>query len=341
MADQDLQSSGRKLGPATTIRAVIGGWLMGMANLVPGISGGTMLVAAGIYREFIDAIADITRFRFNRRAVTLLVVVVVSALVSIAGLAGVVSLALAEFRWGAYSLFIGLTLGGAPLLAKMASPMTRAAWCGFVAGLMVMIGLVAAQTLGTGNSGGSSGPLMLAIGGAAGAGAMILPGVSGAYLLLLLGQYRPIVDAIKETVSAARVGDFAGVIDQLGVLVPVGVGVVLGVVVIANLLRAVMHRWEKATLGVLLGLLIGAPAGLYPFKQGVPPSVGEVFEGAVVTQANVAELADPENARDWPERVFTPTAGEVFGSLGLIVLGAGLTFALARVGGRPSDRKDD
>ncbi|MBZ0173477.1 MAG: DUF368 domain-containing protein, partial [Phycisphaerales bacterium] len=100
-----------RLSPALIGRCAAGGVLMGLANLVPGISGGTMLVAAGIYTRFIDAISDVTRFRFRLPGVVLLGVVVVAALVAIGGLAGVISAGLAEFRWGMYSLFIGLTLG--------------------------------------------------------------------------------------------------------------------------------------------------------------------------------------------------------------------------------------
>ncbi len=102
------------------IRSSIGGCLMGLANLVPGISGGTMLLAAGVYPGFISAIAEVTRFRFRIRSLVLLASVVASAALAILLLAGNVKDLVTNYRWLMYSLFIGLTLGGVPLVYRMA-----------------------------------------------------------------------------------------------------------------------------------------------------------------------------------------------------------------------------
>lgn len=318
-------------------RAGLGGVMMGLANLVPGISGGTMLVAAGVYRAFIDAVSEVTRLRLSRRAVGLLAVVVGAALVSIGAFASVVAWGLAEFRWGMYSLFIGLTLGGAPVLVRLARPFTRGVWAGLAVGAAAMIGVVILQSGSDPASAREGGVAMLVVGGVAGASAMILPGVSGAYLLLLLGQYERIIGAIKDFMHAGAGGDVSGAIAQLGVIVPVGVGVVLGVAGVSNLLRFVLHRYEKVTLGVLLGLLLAAPAGLYPFKRAEPPTLGGMYRGEIVTEANLADATDRKNAKHWAERTFTPGAGHVAGSLGLIALGFGLTLGVSRLGRGRSD----
>lgn len=331
-AREDGRDAGVVLSRGLVLRAAVGGGLMGLANLVPGISGGTMLVAAGVYRAFIDAVSDVSRLRLSRGAIGLLAVVVGAALVSIGGMASVVAWGLAEFRWGMYSLFIGLTLGGAPVLVRLARPMTGAVWGGVVAGAVAMAGVVWLQASGVGSGGNGGGMLALFFGGVAGASAMILPGISGAYLLLLLGQYERIIGAVKDFVSAATALDVQGAAAQLGVLVPVGLGVVVGVALVSNVLKVVLHRYEKATLGVLLGLLLAAPLGLYPFKRGVPPSVGEVFMGEVVTEANVAEFADRSNAKDWSERAFAPSAGHIAGALGLVVVGFAATMGVSRLG---------
>lgn len=115
--------------------------------------------------------------------------------------------------------------------------------------------------------------------------------------------------------SAATQVDVEGGLAQLDVIMPVGIGVVVGVVAVANPLRFLLHRYEKATLGVLLGLLLVAPAGLYPFREGVPPQVADMFEGELVTEENVAEFATPENAKDWPQHTFKPNLGHIGGSL--------------------------
>ena len=128
---------------AGAIRAAVGGVLMGLANLVPGISGGTMLLAAGIYTDFIEAIADITVFKFRRSAIVLLATVVGSAAVAILLLAGAVQALVINHRWIMYSLFIGLTLGGAPLVWRLAEPVTAPVYVGAAAGFVVMLLMVA------------------------------------------------------------------------------------------------------------------------------------------------------------------------------------------------------
>ena len=303
---------------------------MGLANLVPGISGGTMLVAAGIYTRFVDAISDVTRLRFKASSIVFLGVVVLAAVIAIGALAGVIAQALIDFRWGMYSLFIGLTLGGAPLLAGMirTKGFGPAAIGGTIFGVAAMAGLVLVQAGGGGSSGGTSGSVMLFLGGVAGASAMILPGVSGAYLLLLLGLYDTIINSIKTFVKAGTSMDIDAALGELGVVIPVGLGVVFGVVAVSNLLRFLLNRYESPTLGVLLGLLLAAPLGLYPFREGVEPVVGDEIRGQIVTAETVGDI-DP---KDWQQQSFTPSAVQIAGAGGLVVLGFIATLGIARLG---------
>ena len=108
--------------PQLVLRGGIGGTLMGLANLVPGISGGTMLLAAGVYPGFIGAIAEVTTLRFRLRSMVTLGSVGVAAALAILLFAGTVKSLVEENRWMMYSLFIGLTLGGVPLVWRMARP---------------------------------------------------------------------------------------------------------------------------------------------------------------------------------------------------------------------------
>lgn len=338
MPDGDTHAEPSK--PAITglaVRSIFGGVLMGLANLVPGISGGTMLLAAGIYTRFIEAISDVTRLRLRARSLLVLGLVVVSALAAIVLLSGTIKDLVVERRWVMYSLFIGLTLGGAPIVWRMARPATPAVWVGAACGFIAMAVLAVAQSRGVGAGGGGGGASNLALlflAGVAGASAMILPGVSGAYLLLVLGQYVVILASIDRLKEAARAGDVGAAMGEWTVVVPVGVGVVTGVVVVSNVLRWLLARHEKATLGVLLGLLVGAVVGLWPFQRGVAPAAGDVIKGAVLT-AETAPLVDPD---DWPTAYFAPTAGQAAGSAGLIAAGLGLTLLIARLG---ADRRRD
>ncbi len=329
--------------PTRLARAALGGVLMGLANLVPGISGGTMLLAAGVYRAFIHAVAEVTTLRFRPRSILLLGAVGGAAVLAIGLLAGPTKALVVEQRWIMYSLFIGLTLGGVPLVWRLARPATAEVWIGAACAFAVMVLMALGQP---GGSGGERNTALLLVSGVAGASAMILPGVSGGYLLLLLGQYVTIlgaVDGLKigliETLEALRSGtlDLADIVgssqaapalEALGVLMPVGIGVVVGVVGVSNAVRWLLDHYAHPTLGALLGLLFGAVVGLWPFQEGVPPGPGDVLKGQVLT----AETASEVEADDWPVRTFRPSSAQVGGSLGLVLAGLGITLLVARVG---------
>ena len=318
-------------------RSIFGGILMGLANLVPGISGGTMLLAAGIYPKFIDAVAEVTRFRFRFRSLLLLGCVAVAAGLSILLLAGVLKNLVVDWRWIMYSLFIGLTLGGVPVVCKLAKPATPSLIIGGVLAFLAMVGLAVLQAYGIVAS-GSSNFLMMFAAGLAGASAMILPGLSGGYLLLLMGQYVPILSAIDQFKDALKDRDFGAIMEPaISVVLPVGLGVVVGIAVVGNLLQWLLNRFRKATLGVLLGLLIGSTVGLWPFQMGVEPKIGDTIKGQIVTAESLKEV-DPE---DWKTEFFQPTGVQIAGSCFLILIGFGVTMGIAAVGGEKPSKKID
>ena len=323
------------MSPKWGLRCLLGGALMGLANLVPGISGGTMLLAAGIYPRFIQALADLSGLRLRKDSFIVLGLVGVAAAVAILLGAGPVKDAVIEHRWAMYSLFIGLTLGGVPVLWQMARPARNAFWVGMVAGLIVMAGLAWLQIDGASSGGSREGIPMMFIAGVAGASAMILPGVSGGYLLLVLGVYVPVLSAIDALKEALKVNDLASASDPiLGVVLPVGVGVAIGVLVISNLIKVVLERYEQPTLGALMGLLVGAVFGLWPFQEGVAPRVGEMFKAQTLTAERLADLAPDK----YPTEFFAPTFTDVMMAVGLVGVGYMITTLVARLGGAKPER---
>ena len=202
-------------------------------------------------------------------------------------------------------------------------------WIGLAAGFLAMIGLAAMQMTRYSSQSGKAGYFMLFVAGVAGASAMILPGVSGGYLLLLLGQYVPILSAIDRFKEALKAGD-VGTAFSVGLTVglPVGIGVMLGIVCVSNLLRVLLDRYRKPTLGVLLGLLLGAVIGLWPFQQGVKPEVGYVVKGQVLTEELLKKL-EPE---DYPTQYFEPDGVQVGGAVLLLLAGFGVTTVISRLG---------
>ena len=282
------------------VRGVVGGVMMGLANLVPGISGGTMLVATGVYTRFINAIAEVSTFKFRLGSLVTLACVVGSAVAAIVLLAGPVKDLVIDQRWIMYSLFIGLTLGGLPVVWQMAKPGTRSLWVGAACGFLAMAGLAYFQQY-AGGTGGSehTGWVMMLVAGGAGASAMILPGVSGGYLLLVLGVYVPILGAISDCKSAIGSSDWAALGEPaLDVVLPLSIGVVIGIVGVSLILKMLLSLAPKPTLGVLLGLLVGAVIGLFPFQEGIKPIPTSTFRGQVfvIDEANGNQVMIETNA---------------------------------------------
>ncbi len=317
-------------------RGVVGGVLMGLANLVPGISGGTMLLAAGVFPDFIRGVSDVTTLRFERRSLTVLASVGGAAAVAILLLAGTVKDLVVDYRWVMYSLFIGLTLGGVPIVRALLGKEDTRSRVGAVIGFLGMAALAWAQASGAVGTGSNDGFVWMLFAGVAGASAMILPGVSGGYLLLVMGAYVPILSGIDQFKEALKAADPSALMDPfLGVVLPVGVGVVVGIVAVANALRWALENHKNTTLGVLLGVLVGAVVGLYPFQQGVQPAVGDIVKGRALTEQTLAEL----DREDWPTQIFTPSALQVGGSFGLVLVGLGITLGIRKLGSK-EDTKD-
>lgn len=318
------------------LRSAFGGVLMGLANLVPGISGGTMLLAAGIYDRFITAIADLSVLRFTRQAVLILSVVVIAGAAAILLGATVVKDLVVNHRWIMYSLFIGLTLGGVPVILRLLPNLARASiWLAAAVGFGIM---AAVTQISPDSAGAQGGYLLMFVGGIAGAAAMILPGISGAYLLLVLGIYVPLLAAIslfKEgclTALSSESGGFAAgwpmILESWHVGIPVGLGLLVGILFVSNLLKWLLKRCPDATHGFLLGLLLGSVLGLWPFQQPVQPVVGEIIKGQAVTAETLALIP----AEDWRLERFTPTPAQIGIALALIVVGFAATLVIARFG---------
>jgi len=312
-------------GAALGIRPVLGGVLMGLANLVPGVSGGTMLLAAGVYEAFVASIAELTTLRLRLRPILTLGTIAVSAALAILLLAGPTKDLVVHQRWVMYSLFIGLTLGGVPLVWRMARPASPPVVGGAAVGLLVMVALALSEGVGGGEE-AQTGWLFVA--GIAGASAMVLPGISGGYLLLLLGQYVPILSALDALKVGLSEMDVRALLEAARVVVPVGVGVGVGIVGVSNLIRWLLEHARQATLGLLLGLLLGAAAGLWPFQEGVRPEPGDVVKGRTLDAAAIAEL----EAEDWPLVRFPPSPAQAAGSLALVGLGLLATLAIDHLG---------
>jgi putative membrane protein len=331
--------------------SLLAGFLMGLANLVPGLSGGTMILVLGLYERFIGAVAEVTRLKPSKHTLVFLGLFGLGLGAGVIGLAKLAVWAVTEQRMLAFALFLGLTFGVVPDLLKEVGRLS----IGIVVAVLVGAALVVAPAL-SGEASVDPSPVSLALVGALAAGSMILPGVSGSYILLLFGLYATVIGAIPLLGSEPA--------EALSVLVPVGVGVVLGIALLANLLRYFLAKHSEPTHGVLLGLVLGSVVGLWPFQELTDPELGvrdtrKAIEVVVLDGGGVAEVlaergleVTEEDVQRWRATYgsldknalkrrsnaatrFAPNATQLALSAALAVVGFILTRLLARIGARP------
>jgi putative membrane protein len=265
-SESDLPGAQPTTGtPPPLTRSFVGGVLMGLANLVPGISGGTMILAIGLYDRFIGAVADVTRLRLKRDTILFLGFLGTGLVAAILSLSGVAVGLVNDHRWIMYSLFIGLTLGGVPELLRLARPIGP----GVIAAVLGGIALMATLAWGLSDTQLPQSMPVLVVVGAVAASSMILPGVSGSYVLLILGMYDLVIGSLS---ASAIKEDVAGSASIFG---PVVVGAVIGIALLSNVLKWVLGRFPSVSHGVLLGLLCGSVLGLWPFQEAGYPDLAE------------------------------------------------------------------
>ena len=228
-----------------------------------------MILAAGVYPELVGAVAELTSGRVRRGPVTRLAVTIGAALAAVFGVAGTARDAFVAWPVLFFALFLGLTLGGAPLLWRMASSRNRAFGAAAVAGALAVVLpiLLASRNEPAASELTASAPALLGAGAVA-AFAMVLPGISGSTLLLLMGMYLPFLNAADRLANALgiRPWDPSAILAAIGGVLPFFLGIALGIAVAARLVRYFVGAYPQATLGALFGLLLGATAGLWPFQ---------------------------------------------------------------------------
>ena len=258
---------------------MIKGFLFGIANIIPGVSGGTLALTMGVYEDLIESISHF--FKDVRKSLKFLCVFGLGAILSILLMSKVISLSLDKFPFPTTLFFVGLIIGGIPLLTRKVrknkvKPFNVLL---FLITFGIVIGMAFMQEGNNVVSLSNVTPWMmflLFIVGMVAAATMVIPGVSGSFVLMLLGFYKPVVNTVSQLTDFSMLGH------NLLILVPFGIGVLLGIVLIAKLIEFLFNKYELSTYYAILGFLIASIFTLCATLFGVDFSNIEVVVGVVL-----------------------------------------------------------
>ncbi|MFS4415779.1 DUF368 domain-containing protein [Maribacter sp. 2307ULW6-5] len=255
------------------------GMAMGIAELVPGVSGGTIAFVTGIYEEFISSLNNIKGHTFKVWKTNgfsafwkelngpFLLVLFFGMLVSILSFSKLMAWLLDHHPIPVWAFFFGLVLASVFFVAKSISR-----WHLGTVALFLVGSLVAYFITGLPPSANTGSLPFLFFSGALAICAMVLPGISGSFILVLLGSYKTILEALNNR-------DFT-------VIITVGLGVVFGLLSFARILKWLFEHYRNITLALLTGFILGSLNEIWPWKRVL--EVISLGEKEVIIDENVS-----------------------------------------------------
>ncbi|MFC1751869.1 DUF368 domain-containing protein [Thermoproteota archaeon] len=266
---------------AISVYTVFCGIIIGIANVIPGVSGGTMAVILGVYDTLMESIACVfSRPEKRKTYVLFLLQIGVGALVGIALFAKLMMVLLTSYPKPTMYVFILLIIGGIPRVFKqhhnMKIDFAKLLMLG--AGFFGLIALTALPHLSQDGLflGSGSAVFLLVLSGFVAAGAMVIPGISGSMMLLILGTYTLILGAVNGIIDALFLfvkGDFNTlfsepvlnqlILDKFTLFLFV-IGVAAGIFSIAKLMNICIERWPGYTYYMIIGLMLASIFKLWP-----------------------------------------------------------------------------
>ena len=258
---------------------IIKGFFFGVANIIPGVSGGTIAITMGIYEDMISSISGF--LKNPKKSIMYLLPIGIGAVLSILLMSKVISFCLDRFPAPTNLFFIGLIVGGIPLLTRKVKGAKFNPINAFL--LLLTFSIIMFMTFSDG--GGSNMDLsnvtfgkmiLLFIVGMIAAGCMVIPGISGSFVLMLLGAYKPVISVIGDLTNFSNLGH------NLSILIPFGIGVVVGILLIAKILEFLFNKYEVSTYYAILGFILASVIALAVTVIGVHASVIEIIVGSVL-----------------------------------------------------------
>ncbi len=269
------------------IKNVLKGVVIGLANVIPGVSGGTMMVSMGIYDKLIHCITHL--FSEFKKSVLFLLPIFIGMGIAVVVVPFGIEFLFAEYPFQTNLLFVGLIVGGLPAVWKNVKG--NSIKIGHIIACIAFFALVAGLAL-MGEKEGNAADLsfnflnvakLFGVGVVASA-TMVIPGVSGSMMLLLMGYYHPVLEAITDFISAFFAFDMDGILRGVGILAPFGIGVVAGIFAIAKVVEIIFEKFPLYAYWAIIGLILSSPVAI--FLMG---GIGSITVLSIIT--GVAALA--------------------------------------------------
>lgn len=268
----------------TFITDIIKGIFIGIANIVPGVSGGTIALSMGVYDKLIGAVSNF--LKDWKKSIITLFPILIGCGIGLIGFTYMIEYLLSEHTFITCMAFIGLILGGLPILVKQlrGKLKERSKAVGLSDILAFVILFAAAILLALSDSGEevlktlTATPglmvIMFFIGIIASA-TMVIPGVSGSLVLMILGYYYGIIGSIKDFLEALKAMDIPALTNGFLVLFPLGIGILLGIFLIAKLITFLFERYGVQTYCAILGLILSSPVAIF-YNTGLYSQLGQL-----------------------------------------------------------------
>ena len=242
---------------------LIKGTAIGIANIIPGFSGGTMAVVFGLYEKLIYAFSHFfeTPIKIIKEMWVILLGVILGFGVAVFG----ITILLDAYPIPTILLFVGLVLGSLPKIQKRANLLSdeKVPKVALIFGVAVLVALTFIPFTGNGQSTLTTAFVIgLFFIGALGSASMVIPGVSGSLIFLVFGYYDYILELASDFMSGVLSIDFSLIGSTIGYVLIFGVGVILGIVLIAKLIEKLMITHKTIIYGFIVGLLLASPLAI-------------------------------------------------------------------------------
>lgn len=274
---------------------IIKGILIGIANIIPGVSGGTMAVSLGIYDKLISSVSNLLK-DWKKSLVTLLPIILGCG-IGIVGFTYAIEYLLSHHTFVTCMAFVGLILGGIPiLLISLKKELAKTSSKIGISGILAFVFLFAVavflpmmnaedEVLKTFHATPGIMAALFFVGIIASA-TMVIPGVSGSLVMMILGYYYGIINTIKSFLDALKAFDMPGLIHGFALLMPFGIGVLLGIFLIAKLITFLFEKFGIQTYCAILGLIIASPFAIFyntgALKQISSLGIGQILLGCLL-----------------------------------------------------------